>query len=1319
MRAILVTIVAFVLALTLLACDSDGDTGPEPIPDDFCHGVADGTPCDDGSPCTADDVCGAGVCLGRPVEDGLTCDDTDLCTAADACLTGQCVGTAPDCSSSDGPCVAGACDPSTGECAGVPKDDGVACDDSDACTTDDRCQGGACAGDAVQCAPPADPCSEATCDADTGQCVTQAVDEGGVCDDGDPCTTGDVCVEGHCAGEAVDCGALDGQCKVGQCDPGTGACQVAPFPNGTVCEDGNACTHGETCIDGSCGGATQVPDGNLCDDGDPCTEADACAAGTCMGQNKDCSEVATSSCQVGVCDEVTGECVAQAIEDPACLCFQADDGTPCDDGLACTTDDACAGGLCAGQPKDCSTYDDDCNVGLCDPDTGLCTKSALADGEACDDGVACTASDSCAGGVCEGTPLDCSELDGPCQVGVCDVEEGACEIQVSADDSPCEDGDPCTGGDTCLGGTCAAGDLDLCASCYDTEAGGACDDGDACTINTFCLATGTELVCMGQPKTCPDLGLPCQYAACEPETGDCVPVPLPDGLTCNDADPCTVLDVCAAGQCVGTPKGCGAVDTACGKGACHPFTGVCEVEPFEDGTACDDDAPCTVDETCTGGLCGGAPKDCSDAAGPCMAGTCDPATGTCGVPVEDGTPCDDLDVCTAKDECLAGECVGEEICFCVGQPDGTPCDDGHACTEDDQCVADGCAGQPIDCSGLSSTCHVGMCDAATGACVAQTLSDGSPCDDGDGCTEDDACVAGVCGGSPVDCSGVDDQCGVGVCEGAGECVLSPLPDGTPCDDGDACSGNDGCVAGACTGGTNLCGACADLSAGETCDDEDPCTLDTTCVEMSGLLVCTGTAKDCATSGDACNVGACDPATGECAAMPKADGAACDDGDPCTATDGCQAGACAGKDIDMCGEAPVACEAPIPNGKMTTAVPVALTDGAVVVMGWIDPAGESDWYAVDLEQGQLLTVETRPHCGSVLDTQLGVYGPDGAPLATADDDESGSWAALAGFEVPQTGVYHLGLTAYAASGTGGYVLEVLAAFPPPCSSDMDCACPEHKCALGGPDAGQCVLDLAVEAEPDDVPASACAVTVDAPVKGTFADVADVDWYAVALEAGVPVDVGTAAFCGEITDPKVWIYDGAGKTLLASDADGAGGGHALIEGFEAPLSGTYRIKVADENASTGAYVLSVSDARCKTDADCACADQTCDGTADAPGQCVAKLDAPEPLVDAPATIMVGQRVHSTIDAPYDIDEFVVSLAPGTYDFETLYYCGAETDTDLTVIAPGDVLVGTDEDSGEGFNAAVQGVVVGAPGNYLLRIGAYGPGVGEYLVRVQAAD
>jgi hypothetical protein len=56
---------------------------------------------------------------------------------------------------------------------------------------------------------------------------------------------------------------------------------------------------------------------------------------------------------------------------------------------------------------------------------------------------------------------------------------------------------------------------------------------------------------------------------------------------------------------------------------------------------------------------------CADDGDPCVADTCNPATGACGVPAPNGAPCDDLELCTAPDTCQGGFCVGAPISACT------------------------------------------------------------------------------------------------------------------------------------------------------------------------------------------------------------------------------------------------------------------------------------------------------------------------------------------------------------------------------------------------------------------------------------------------------------------------------------------------------------------------------------------------------------------------------------------------------------------------------------------------------------------------------
>ncbi|RME21121.1 MAG: hypothetical protein D6806_15245, partial [Deltaproteobacteria bacterium] len=84
---------------------------------------------------------------------------------------------------------------------------------------------------------------------------------------------------------------------------------------------------------------------------------------------------------------------------------------------------------------------------------------------------------------------------------------------------------------------------------------------------------------------------------------------LPDGSACNDGDPCTVNDVCSAGACSGTPKNC-SDGNVCTDDACNPADGCCT--HTTDAGGCNDGDPCTVNDVCSNGVCGGTPKDCSD-----------------------------------------------------------------------------------------------------------------------------------------------------------------------------------------------------------------------------------------------------------------------------------------------------------------------------------------------------------------------------------------------------------------------------------------------------------------------------------------------------------------------------------------------------------------------------------------------------------------------------------------------------------------------------------------------------------------------------------
>src|SRR5439155_1359999 len=131
-----------------------------------------------------------------------------------------------------------------------------------------------------------------------------------------------------------------------------------------------------------------------------------------------------------------------------------------------------------------------------------------------------------------------------------------------------------------------------------------------------------------------------------------------------------------------------------------------------------------------------------------------------------------------------------------------------------------------------------------------------------------------------------DQTGTGGDSGENCVNLKPnCADATACDDRNPCTA-DFCVLGSCghtpIAGCKLCTTAAD------CDDQNACTTDScvagVCQNSPITLVCTAS--------DQCHTaGTCDPATGACTNPAQADGTPCTDGNACTQTDACAAGAC--------------------------------------------------------------------------------------------------------------------------------------------------------------------------------------------------------------------------------------------------------------------------------------------------------------------------------------------------------------------------------------------------------------------------------------------
>lgn len=245
---------------------------------------------------------------------------------------------------------------------------------------------------------------------------------------------------------------------------------VTTVMNPAVCGDG-VVTLPEQCDQGIANGSTESCCTAACtlrDSGQICrAAADECdTSETCDGANPACPVDGFVSAG-DACADDDNECTDDECNGSG-QCTHLNNSAPCDDLLYCNGADMCGGGSCSVHAGDPCTTGGECND-ACNETADDC---AVAAGTSCgDDGNECT-DDECDG------------------LGQCIHPNNT---------APCDDDSPCSVNDTCDGGTCQGTSLECGDGNFAPACSEECDDGNT-TNGDGCSATCMLEPCGPEPE---------------------------------------------------------------------------------------------------------------------------------------------------------------------------------------------------------------------------------------------------------------------------------------------------------------------------------------------------------------------------------------------------------------------------------------------------------------------------------------------------------------------------------------------------------------------------------------------------------------------------------------------------------------------------------------------------------------------------------------------------------------------------------------------------------------------------------------------------
>ena len=272
----------------------------------------------------------------------------------------------------------------------------------------------------------------------------------------------------------------------------------------------------------------------------------------------------------------------------------------------------------------------------------------------------------------------------------------------------------------------------------------------------------------------------------------------------------------------------------------------------------------------------------------------------------------------------------------------------------------------------------------------------------------------------------------------------------------------------------------------------------------------------------------------------------------------------------------------PNDTSSTALRLSAAGGDVD--GSIDPAGDVDFYAIDVPASGNVYAETSDGSGGCgLDTTLRLYGPDGTTQLGSDDDDGpgvglgtcseidpirDAWAANL-----SAGTHFVAVEAFAGVTVGDYVLEVRAQGPECGNGVLEPAageqCDDENQTSGDGCSASCRFEIAHVITPPGA-----SITASLPDPGSY--------LIYRIDTTIPgqsITATAADASGACTLPtRLDLLDESGALLGTDDSDGPDGCaafHVPRDAFVTDLpTGSYYLVLSKRSTAAATTQLDVS-------------------------------------------------------------------------------------------------------------------------------------------------